>query len=121
MLQIYKSTEYGLETLDEPVDGCWINVIDPSTEEAEHVQALGVPMDFLTYPLDVDERPRTEREDDGTMLIVLRIPVFLGYTADVPYQTIPMGIVITSENIITICRRQTELLDEFANGRIRGL
>lgn len=121
MIQFYKSTEYGLETLDESVSGCWINVIDPDAEESERIQALGIPMDFLSYSLDMDERPRTEREDDGTLLIVLRIPHFQGYNADIPYSTIPMGIILKGEQIITVCRYPTEILREFANGRIRGL
>jgi len=96
-------------------------VADPTTEEIEDLQELGIPLDFLTYPLDLDERPRTEKEDDGTQLILLRIPFFQGITTDVHYITIPLGIVLTDKYLITICRRPNDILQEFASGKMRGL
>ena len=121
MITIYKNTEFGLEIISEIVPGCWINVIDPTTDEIEFVVSQGVPQDFITYPLDLDERPRTEREDDGKLLILIRIPYFEGAKVDVPYITIPLGIILTDKYIITVCRRHNDLLQEFASGRVRGL
>lgn len=121
MITIYKSTPNGLETVTEPGNNTWINVIDPTTDEIEQLAAMGLTQDFITYPLDVDERSRTEREDDGTMLILLRVPYFQGVRADVPYITIPLGVITNQKMIVTICRRQTEILQEFASGRVRGL
>jgi len=121
VITIYKNTEFGLEIINEIVPGCWINVIDPTTDEIEFVVSQGVPQDFITYPLDLDERPRTEREDDGKLLILIRIPYFEGAKVDVPYITIPLGIILTDKYIITVCRRQNDLLQEFASGRVRGL
>jgi magnesium transporter len=121
VITIYKSTENGLEILDQPANNTWINVIDPTTDEIEQLTAMGIPQDFITYPLDVDERARTEREDDGTILILVRVPYFQGVRADVPYITIPLGIINTSKMIITVCRRQNEILQEFASGRLRTL
>lgn len=121
MISIYKTTENGLETIQEIMDGCWINLTDPTPEEIEKVTALGIPQDFLTYPLDVDERSRTEREDDGKVLIVIKVPVYLGPTVDVPYTTIPLGFVITDRVLVTVCRHSHEIISEFASGRVRGL
>ncbi len=121
MISIYKSTENGLEKFSEYVNNCWINVVDPTTDEIEQLQTLGVPLDFLTYPLDVDERSRSEREDNGTLLILLRIPYFQGPKVDVPYSTIPLGIVLTDHYILTVCRYQNDIIQEFASGRMRGL
>jgi magnesium transporter len=114
VITIYKSTENGLEILDQPANNTWINVIDPTTDEIEQLTAMGIPQDFITYPLDVDERARTEREDDGTILILVRVPYFQGVRADVPYITIPLGIINSSKMIVTVCRRQNEILQEFA-------
>ena len=120
MITIFKNDERGLSTLAEPVNGCWIRVIDPTPDELTRLQGMGFPMDYLTYPLDLDERPRTERED-GAILIVLRIPFFQGWTVDVPYTTIPLGIVITDKYLVTICKRSNDIIQEFAGGRVRGL
>lgn len=121
MISIYKSTENGLEVIQEIVTGCWINLVNPTPEEIEKVTALGIPQDFITYPLDVDERSRTEREDDGKVLIVIKVPVYVGPNVDVPYTTIPLGFVITDKALVTVCRHPHEIIQEFTTGRVRGL
>ncbi|MEA4908251.1 MAG: magnesium transporter CorA family protein [Chloroflexi bacterium] len=121
MITYLKSTENGLEQLETVTSGVWINVIDPTTDEIEELTHLGIPMDFITYPLDIDERPRTEREDDGTTLILIRIPYFQGTRVDVPFTTIPLGVVLAENFILTVCRRPNEIIQEFAGGKVRGL
>jgi magnesium transporter len=79
-----------------------------------------VPPEFITYPLDLDERPRIEREDGETM-ILLRVPYYQGPQADVPFTTIPMGIVMDGQWIMTVCRHDHDLLREMAAGKVRGL
>jgi len=120
MISIYKNTDTGLTTLSEPVIGCWINAIDPTLDEIQWLHSLQIPQDYITYPLDLDERSRTEREN-GELLIVLRVPYFQGQATDVPYITIPLGIIINEKYLITICKRENSTLSEFVSGRIRGL
>lgn len=121
MITIYKSTDAGLERIESVVNGCWVNVVDPTTDEIEKLINLGIPQDFITYPLDIDERSRTEREDDGTLLVLIRIPFYQGEKSDVPYTTIPLGVIIKETFIITVCRWQNPILQEFSSGRLRGL
>lgn len=118
MITIYKNTETGLVTLTEPIAGSWIHVTDPSQEEIGWLQKLSIPTDYITYPLDLDERPRTEREN-GELLVVIRIPVYNGQTADIPYTTVPLGIILTDQTILTICKRENEIIHEFSSGRLR--
>ncbi|MDD5467159.1 MAG: magnesium transporter CorA family protein [Anaerolineales bacterium] len=120
MITIYKNTEVGLSILTEPIDGCWINVTDPTAEEIHWLESLGIPQDYITYPLDLDERARTEREN-GELLIVLRIPFFQGRDADVPYITIPMGIILNKSHLVSICKLENEIINEFISGRVRNL
>ncbi len=120
MITIYKTGETGLEVLDEVGKGCWINVIDPTPEELAQLRRWEVPSEFITYPLDVDERPRVEREDGMTM-ILLRVPYYQGPSADVPFTTIPLGIVMDGQWIMTVCRHDHDLLRDMAAGKLRGL
>jgi len=121
MIVIYKSNEMGLETLAQPIAGCWINAVDPSAQEITQLQqTLGVPQDFVTYPLDFGEMPRTEREN-GATLILLRVPCFQGETADVPYTTVPLGIILTERLIATVCKIETNVIQGMTSGRIRAL
>ncbi len=121
MIQYIRSTGMGLEQIEELQPGAWINVVDPSSDEIEQLTTLGLPQDFVTYPLDIDERSRTEREDDGTLLILIRIPYYQGPRVDVPYTTIPLGIILTENYIITVSRRPNDIIQELSIGRVRGL
>jgi magnesium transporter len=74
----------------------------------------------VTYPLDLDEMARTEKED-GAILIIFRVPYNAGATADVPYTTAPLGILITDRLITTICQVENGVLQDFLEGRVKGL
>jgi magnesium transporter len=120
MITIYKNQGASLETLSSPVSGCWIKLIDPSPAEIACLTDLVVPQDYLTYPLDLDERSRLEREN-GDLLIILRIPYFQGETSDIPYTTIPLGIILSGSFIITVCKLENEVLQDFLSGRLKDL
>ncbi len=120
MINIYKSSEAGLVTLNEPLEGSWINLIDPTPEEFAWLENLGIPRDYISYPLDVDERSRVEREN-GELLIVLRVPLFNGKNADIPYSTIPLGIILTDKYLVTVCKQENSIVQDLVRGRARGL
>ena len=121
MITIYrKKADTALEIYAEPTDGCWINVVDPTPEDINRLHALGIPPDYLTYSLDMDERPRSEREN-GDLFILLRVPYFQGKTVDIPYTTIPLGIILSHELIVTVCRFENDVIQEFTNGRAKNL
>jgi magnesium transporter len=115
----YKTTDPHLHTLDTITPGCWVDLTDPSPAEINRVsEELGIPIDYLTYPLDLDEQARVEVEE-SVLLIVLRVPYFEGATSDVPYLTVPLGIVLTEQAIVTISKPRNEIMPEFVNGRIK--
>jgi magnesium transporter len=118
MITIYSHNAQGLLTQKEPTSGSWLNVIDPSPQEIAQIQNLGIFQDFITYPLDLDEQARTERED-GVIFILLRIPYNQGQSEDVPFTTLPLGIILTEQLIFTVCKRDHEILRSFADGKVR--
>lgn len=120
MITIYKTTEHGLEVMPELCKGCWISAVDPSPNEITWLQELSLPEEFILYPLDVDERARIERED-GNILIVVRLPSAEAPTADVPFTTHAVGIVLAGQYILTISKRDNEILQELARGRVKDL
>ncbi|NLE43320.1 MAG: magnesium transporter CorA family protein [Chloroflexi bacterium] len=121
MITILRTSEHGLEIIERPTDGCWISLTEPTSEEIAQVRALlEVPDDFLTYALDLDERSRTERED-GALLIVLRIPILQAATEDIPYGVIPLGIVLSPEAIVTVCRYENSIVDKLISARTRNV
>jgi magnesium transporter len=121
MITIRTSTGSGLEVIHQPENGCWFDVVAPSAEEIARLeQDLGVPRSFITYPLDMDERARTERED-GATLILLRVPCVQAEGDGAPYVTVPLGIILTSTAIATVCAIETSVADELVSGRPRAL
>jgi magnesium transporter len=120
MLTIFKNGVPGLTPMAEPISGCWINTINPGVEEISRLEALGIPHDFITYPLDLDERARTEYEE-GIRLIIVRVPYYQGTTSDIPYATIPLGIVLTDQYVVTIAKLDNAVLQDFTGGKARGL
>ena len=121
MITILKRAEHGLETIQEIVPGSWINVVDPGPDEIARLQAgVDAQADFVTYPLDLDERARTEK-DDGATLIILRVPHFQGADADVPYTTVPLGIILTGKLIVTVCKAENGIMRDLIGGRVKNL
>jgi len=113
MLTILKTTENALVSIPQVADGAWVHVVNPTPEEIEQTYGLGIPRDFITYPLDLDERPRTEKEAGATLLL-LRTPYYQGETQDIPFTTIPLGIILCNDFIITISKYKIPLLDSIA-------
>jgi magnesium transporter len=121
MLTIYKTTEQGLVTVDDAAAGCWLHVVAPTSEELARLERAGIPPEFLTHALDLDERPRTERDDSGALLIILLFPYARGPEHDIPYVTVPLSIIITETLIVTVVPFATGLLQKFIAGHVRGL
>jgi len=121
MISIYKGKEgSGITEVQNYTEGCWVNVIDPTSEELSDLTKLGIPLDFITSPLDLDERPRSEKDDEGTQLILIKIPFFQGDELDVPYTSIPLGIILTEKFVVTVCKKNNIILDELLRTKLKG-
>jgi magnesium transporter len=120
MLTIRKSTEQGLDIQEEFVNGCWIHVVDPTPEEIKTLEDWGVDPDLIQYSLDLDEMARTERDEDYTF-ILLRIPYFEDSKADIPYRTIPLGIIMLNNCLVTICKYDTYVINAVCSGKYKKL
>lgn len=122
MIEIWKTHESRNELLylDTIEKGCWINLISPSEEELELViKGLGLEQNMIRDPLDDEEKPRVDIDGDQTLIIV-DIPYVYEENDSIKYETIPMGLLqVRDDYIITICSKQTSLLERFRNGQIR--
>ncbi|MDK2979427.1 MAG: magnesium transporter [Bacteroidales bacterium] len=108
MIKIFK-TFGGYIEINEPQNGCWINVTNPSKDEIKRLNdEFSLPIDLINDILDQDERPRIEFDDDWT-LIILRIPVEVKNNG-VPFHTIPLGIFMNRNFTLTLCLRDNEVL-----------
>jgi len=132
MLGIYTSVEaaktaskssYKVTKVDKIVDDCWINLFSPTEAEISLVQdELGIPREFLMYPLDEEERPRIDFDDDtGTVLIIIDIPYSKRENDIIKYETTPLGIFLSHKHIVTVSLRQSTIIDHFIENHVKGL
>ena len=116
MITYLKKQHGNLQQLSALETGCWINLYGPFNSEETHQlsEKLSIDIDFITDSLDIDERSRYESED-GVDLIVLKTPVRnKGITdSEAIYITMPIGIIRTADNIITISPHRNPVLDYF--------
>ena len=116
MMTIYKWENGGLKETADFSASCWINLVEPSTTELEAVLShSNVPRDFLTDPLDVGERPRFDNED-GVSLFIVHVPTRLSVAEDdetIPYCTVPLGIILCDQSVITVCSARTPVTVAF--------
>lgn len=123
MLNIYKTEDGRLREIADAEPGCWINLSAPTTEELQLVTAAtGALPELLKAALDEEERSHIEvEEDEKQTLILVDIPRVEKEREHFVYSTLPFGIVHCEDYIITVCLRDSVLVDAFAGGQIKGL
>lgn len=94
---------------------CWAQITCPDETDVKFLEEeLKMPDYFLSDIADTDERARYDL-DEGWLMIILRIPHLKNVTSRAPYTTIPIGIVIKNDIIITICHQETSMMGDFIN------
>lgn len=120
MITIFKTIQGKLKEVSEFESGSWVNISNPTKEElAEISQKLGIHLDFLTDPLDIDERSRIEVEDK-CVLIVSRVARYDEKATDIPFTTLPIGIIFVNGVIVTVCSKEIGVISDFINGRVKN-
>ena len=123
MMQVYrtkKDTEPAFtEIVDAACEDSWIRLSSPTEAElAQVAESQCIPLEFLKAALDEEERPRIDA-DDGVVLIVLDVPMVTEFEGIKTLTTLPLGIIIADKLIVTVCNRQTPILDDFIAGKVR--
>ena len=119
MFQIFYKDDDNLRQLRNIQPGAWVNITSPSGAELEAIsKLLDIPLSMLTDPLDEDERSRVEIEDDY-LLILLRVPYFAG-EEEVPFKTVPLGIIYGKNFIVTVGSRNPAIIQDFIQGRVKN-
>jgi magnesium transporter len=121
MIVFLRESDGVLQEVQDPGQGIWIKVTAPTPDEIQRLKAdFGILPDFIAHALDVDERARVEREE-GATLVVLRLPHLNGRMASTPYNTIPVGVIIKDDCLITICAYDGHVIKALASGNSKKL
>lgn len=120
MINIYKTIDGNILEIQEAEDGCWIALTNPTaTEIFEVSEQFHIEVDDLRAPLDEEERSRIAVEDTYTLILV-DVPMIEERNEKDWYGTIPLGIIIAKNMILTICLEDTQVLARFKEGRVRN-
>ncbi len=118
MIQYFKNVEQQTVEIDNPEEGSWVNVLPPLKQEefTELSETLDIPIDFLKDSLDIDERSRYEI-DDKVKLVVIKTPAENNSfnESDAYYITIPICIILTHNQIVTVNSFENEAIKKFLN------
>lgn len=120
MKQMFLSTALEFKEIETFEPGAWINLVNPSQEESVKLaEKFNIDITDLRAPLDVEETSRITIEDDYTLIIV-DVPTYEERNNKSYYMTIPLGIIVTENAVITTCLQELTLFDHFYNRRIKN-
>lgn len=99
---------------------CWVNLVDPGEDEILKVSKhFDVDEDMLRAALDEEESAHVDVEGEN-LLVIVDIPAVQPDVHETFfYTTIPLGIILCPKGFITVCTRETTLLEDFLENRVR--
>lgn len=121
LISVYGLAGGAIRKISRIEKDCWINIVNPGRDDIPLLaRYFNIPLDFLTASLDIDETARIETEE-GSSLIILKVPYFDETNQDLPYITLPIGIIRTGGVLITVCQKDEMILRDFIEGRVRNI
>ena len=119
MVKFYRTDDKLIHELDTLQGGTWIQMVNPSVAEGQMVaDELNVDIEDVLAALDEEESSRIELQD-GYTLILVDIPSIETRHDKESYTTIPLGIILTDDEIVTVCTEDTPVLQVFLNNRVK--
>lgn len=119
MVDIFETDGGRLMRLDDFDEGCWVKITAASGAEMEPVaRRFNIDYDDMRAALDTDEKSRIVLEDDYVLMIV-DIPASEIQHEKKIYNTIPLGMILADNAIITVCSEDTPILNYFINTHVR--
>lgn len=120
MLNYYRTDDRRISEISGPDSGCWVKLTEPSREECEIIASrYEVDLADIRAALDDEESSRLSIEDNYT-LILIDIPSMEVRNSRTGYTTIPLGIILLTDTIITVCAEETTVLKAFVEQRVKA-
>ena len=113
----YLKCDNGFKETEQYDFSCWINVVNPTKDDInELISHFNTPDYFYEDISDIDERPRFDR-DNGWILTIIRVPnrVRTEDNQDPIYTTIPLGMMLKDNILVTVYYGQNNVISNFIN------
>ena len=119
MIKLYKTEQKIISEIDSYEPDAWIQLTKPTVEESRFIaEKLDIDLADVRAALDDEESSRVEVEKNYTLILV-DIPSIEIRNDREAYTTIPLGIILVADCIITICAEETPVLEAFMEGKVR--
>ena len=130
MIKIYKShndiLEKKLFSISETLEvekltekNTWIHLSNPTEEEIRVVTtSFDIPEEHIRAALDEEEKARLEIDDD-IILVIIDVPIH-DENNRCSFTTVPLGIILLKDHILTVSTVKLSLIEEFVQGRIKS-
>ena len=121
MISYFTSVENCICQIDDAEPGCWVNVIDPDPDEIDILRnRFGVSEDYIRSALDSEESARIEAED-GDVFLIYDVPYAEREENEIVYNTMPVGVVVKPQYIITIALKDNPVIMDFSQGVVKNI
>lgn len=118
MINYYKTINGRTSEIPEYEPNCWINITKPNNNEINHIcNKFNIEQNDLRAALDREERSRLEVEDNYNMILI-DIPIDESDDS-INYTTLPLGIFLIGEDIITLCSMDSGVINEFISNKVK--
>ena len=119
MYKTFRTENKIIEELTGFIPGAWIQLVAPSLEECTEVaEKFEIDITDLRAALDDEESSRISMEDNYTLVLV-DIPSAEIRNNRNYYTTIPLGIILHPDCVVTVCAEDTSVLRHFVERRVR--
>lgn len=120
MITMYRTDDEKVHSPETLEPGTWVHLVSPNANEQQWViDNLEVDPDFLRAALDEEERARIDSEN-GQTLILVDSPLMVSDSAGEEYSTLPLGIIMTPNYIVTVCLKDSPIMNDFSSGRVKA-
>ena len=116
MIKIYKKTlkDSAIKEIKDVERGSWVSVVNPSQEELDLLEKnLHLDPTILEDALDENEIPRLER-NRGDFYMIIRFPLI----SNSGVTTMPLLVVVAEECLITLCKVENEIINNFTKEKV---
>jgi magnesium transporter len=101
-----------LEIIEKAKTGAWISVMGPDDAELDHLaERYKLDRDLLGDAVDIYEAPRLEKDGTNTYIYTRYC-----YPEGKEIATEPLLLIVTPDNVISVMRADTSILNRFTRG-----
>lgn len=119
MLKFFKTDDQIIYNEENICENVWVQLVNPTDQECKQIaDNLKIDINDINAALDKEESSRIELESDYT-LILIDIPTSEIRHKKRLYTSIPLGIILTSNAIVTVCTEDTPVLKKFIKGQVK--